>query len=394
MFYLALANQLHFLIIMCFSLIVLVISTCYYKYDKTLWITGTAFFTPFCLSIASFVSLNEIRAGAFIAMSEVSVVFILSLLLFIKINKKSQQLILFILYILPGILIAMVYNISAITNNIVSIQIYTSFLAAGTLFYMFMLRKEKGRKSILFWAMLFILLGGLLKLIGSSNIIVYISLIAYFAGFFAFLLYFYKESFGTLAGKLVDAEKKVSAVNKTLDLEVKKRMFEMERSHEKLVSISKTDPLTKSLNKVAIFEKIEFLITSKSDREFSILMFDIDHFKTVNDTLGHIAGDKCIKKLALIATNCIRDIDHLGRFGGDEFVIILPGVSGSQARVVAERFRKKVDETESPHFTVSIGISAYPKDGANLKELIAVADDGLYVSKQKGRNAVSHKGIF
>jgi diguanylate cyclase (GGDEF)-like protein len=138
---------------------------------------------------------------------------------------------------------------------------------------------------------------------------------------------------------------------------------------------------------------IEKLINSRIN-EFSILMFDIDNFKGINDTYGHIAGDMCIKRLALIAKSSIRDEDSIGRYGGDEFVVVLPSLTISQARLVAERFRKKVDETESPHFSVSIGIASYPQDASNVKELIAAADEGLYKSKRKGRNTVSHRDLF
>lgn len=392
MFYLSLSNQLHLLSLICFSTAIIIISSFFYKYEKSLALLGSSFFSVLSLALASFLSIRETNAQVFINFANIIFLYIIFLSLAVK--TKHQKLMIFIIYMLPVIFILAVINIDSLPDKIVSTSLYVSLLAAGTIVDMFILRNVKDKKSILFWAMLLILFGGLVKWLEHSSFTVYASVLLNSLGFATFLLYFFKVGSGTLSEKIDDAEKKVNAVNKNLDLEVKKRMFEVERSHEKLVNISKTDPLTKALNKAAIFEKIELMITTKSNSEFSILMFDIDKFKNVNDTLGHIAGDKCIKKLALIAGNCLRDIDFLGRFGGDEFLIILPGVSFLQARLIAERFRKKVDETEAPHFTISIGIACYPKDADTLKSLIAVADDGLYISKQKGRNAVSHKGYF
>jgi diguanylate cyclase (GGDEF)-like protein len=121
-------------------------------------------------------------------------------------------------------------------------------------------------------------------------------------------------------------------------------------------------------------------------------MFDIDNFKKINDTHGHITGDKCIKNLMNICRNSFRGDDVIGRFGGDEFVILLPGTSPVKAYLVAERFRKNVEQTKDPHYTVSIGVASYPLDGKNSKGLISSADKALYISKEKGRNMVSHTG--
>ncbi len=393
MFYLSLSNQLHLLSLICFSIAIIIISSFFSKYEKSLALLGSSFFSVFSLAAASFLSIRESNAEVFLHFANIIFLYIIFFTLAVK-TRNHQKLVTFIIYMLPVIFILAVINIDSLPDKIVSTGLYISLLAVGTLADMFILRNEKGKKSILFWALLLILFSGLVKLLEHSSFTVYASVLLNSLGFASFLLYFFKEASGILSEKIDDAEKKVAAVNKNLDLEVKKRMFDIERSHEKLVNISKTDPLTKALNKAATFEKIELMITTKANQEFSILMFDIDKFKTINDSLGHIAGDKCIKKLALIAGNCLRDIDFLGRFGGDEFLIILPGVSFLQARLIAERFRKKVDETEAPHFTISIGIACYPKDADNLKSLIAVADDGLYMSKQKGRNAVSHKGYF
>jgi len=172
--------------------------------------------------------------------------------------------------------------------------------------------------------------------------------------------------------------------------EVNQRIFYLELSKEKMAQIHKTDNLTGALTKKAMLDMLDKMTTDKDKRTFSILMFDIDKFKTVNDTLGHIVGDKCLKILAQHARQSIRDHDHLCRFGGDEFLIILPDADLKTAVVVAERFRRNIEKTDDPHFTVSIGIANYPTDASGTKDLLQHADDGLYISKDKGRNKVSY----
>ncbi|MCK8060994.1 MULTISPECIES: GGDEF domain-containing protein [unclassified Fusibacter] len=173
--------------------------------------------------------------------------------------------------------------------------------------------------------------------------------------------------------------------------EVNERMFYMELSKEKIAKVARTDDMTGALNKKALLNEMDKLIADKRTHTYSVLMFDIDKFKNVNDTLGHIVGDRCIKTLARIAKESIRDEDFLGRYGGDEFFILLTGADIQTAVVVAERFRRKVAQTDNPHFTISVGISNYPDNGRTVQEIIHHADEGLYLSKEKGRNTVSYK---
>jgi len=255
---------------------------------------------------------------------------------------------------------------------------------------MYFLKKEKGRKDILFWAMLLMLLGSILQILGSNSYPMYMHMVFESGAYMLFFVYFYKETYSRLTDKIVEADMKLKAVDRSLNLEVKKRVFEIERSNEKLMNITKTDSLTGALNKAAIFELMEKLMNSRSRERFSIFMFDIDGFKGINDTYGHVTGDKCLRKLALMAKSSIRDIDSFGRYGGDEFIIVLPDTSIPQATHIAERFRKRVDESESPHFTISVGIACYPDDATSAMDMIVFADKGLYISKNTGKNRVSH----
>ncbi len=179
--------------------------------------------------------------------------------------------------------------------------------------------------------------------------------------------------------------------NYELRKEVNKHTFHLKEVQEKMSHINKIDSLTKAYNKKAIFNIVEEMTLDRRIEKFSIIMFDLDDFKTLNDTLGHVQGDICLKTLAAIAKESIRDSDSLGRYGGDEFLIVLPEASLSTTISIAERFRKKIDTETQPHFTVSSGLASYPEDGKTLKDLLDIADKGLYRSKEKGRNAVSYE---
>lgn len=128
-------------------------------------------------------------------------------------------------------------------------------------------------------------------------------------------------------------------------------------------------------------------------------MLDLDHFKQVNDVYGHLAGDVVLKEVATTITKHVRDYDSVGRFGGEEFVVLLPGATEAEIIPVAERVRQAVMaiEAEVPAaggtrivsgLSVSIGVAVYPSGGAVLERLLHVADSALYEAKNRGRNRV------
>jgi diguanylate cyclase (GGDEF)-like protein len=129
----------------------------------------------------------------------------------------------------------------------------------------------------------------------------------------------------------------------------------------------------------------------------SILLFDIDHFKNYNDVNGHLAGDKLLRELAQLVQNSTRSDDVFGRFGGEEFLLILPNATLSQAVLVGEKVRKLIAAKAFPHaagqplgmVSVSGGVAEYPFDGLDADSLVKTADDLLYQAKKKGRNQVA-----
>ena len=131
----------------------------------------------------------------------------------------------------------------------------------------------------------------------------------------------------------------------------------------------------------------------------AVLVIDMDRFKHINDTYGHLAGDTALKAVGEALADELRGYDAVGRFGGEEFVAMLPGVDGPTARGVAERIRRRIEaltvQVEQVSggsglmtVTASIGVAAAPGASADLDDLLRAADGALYVAKDEGRNAV------
>jgi len=134
---------------------------------------------------------------------------------------------------------------------------------------------------------------------------------------------------------------------------------------------------------------------ARYSRGFSLMMIDSDHLKEINDTYGHAAGDQLIQTIAHVIRNAIKSTDVLARYGGDEFVCLLPGATQQSAGQVGERIRQRLaDEPLVIHtgtipITVSIGVATYPVHGNTLDDLSKSADRALYVSKARGRDRVT-----
>lgn len=163
---------------------------------------------------------------------------------------------------------------------------------------------------------------------------------------------------------------------------------------EELRTLAITDPLTGLLNRRYLYERLEEEISRsfRYKRPLSILMVDIDGFKGYNDKLGHSMGDHALKLIGETTLNALRTVDIIARYGGDEFVVILPETEKSVAKSIAERLISDVGKTEFPpakeRLTLSIGLASYPEHDSTLEQLLQKADNALYKAKSKGGNTV------
>ncbi|HAA85177.1 MAG TPA: hypothetical protein DCE14_02365 [Kosmotogaceae bacterium] len=164
--------------------------------------------------------------------------------------------------------------------------------------------------------------------------------------------------------------------------------------HEQLRELSRRDYLTGVLNRRGLFEvaEREFERCKRYNCVFSLVMIDIDGFKKINDSFGHEAGDKVIKEVTQICRKITRSVDMIGRYGGDEFVVLLPETSLEGAKSLAERMRQKIEELEvvfeksSSHITSSFGIAQREASDMDVEDTIRRADKALYVAKRRGGN--------
>jgi diguanylate cyclase (GGDEF)-like protein/PAS domain S-box-containing protein len=175
--------------------------------------------------------------------------------------------------------------------------------------------------------------------------------------------------------------------------------LENSRIYEKAQNQAITDPLTSVYNRRGLFKlaKIDFAESISSGRPFSGIMIDLDHFKHINDTYGHSAGDLVLREVAKRCKSCIRGLDYVGRYGGEEFLVILPETNIDTALVVAERLRMVIagnpinwGKDFELNITASLGVAQRDEENTtNLDMLIARADQAMYVAKHKGRNRVA-----
>ena len=176
--------------------------------------------------------------------------------------------------------------------------------------------------------------------------------------------------------------------------EIAANKLQLQRANTKLHIISQTDGLTGLLNRKHWEEGLlhEFKRFQRYQHTCSLLMFDIDHFKRINDTYGHPAGDEVIRQTAAALKDCVRDIDICGRYGGEEFTVILVDTNADGANVVAERLRKTIEsntvyyDDHVINYTISLGIAEISDTIKNPVEWVDSADRGLYRAKRAGRN--------
>lgn len=170
------------------------------------------------------------------------------------------------------------------------------------------------------------------------------------------------------------------------------------KSYNEVVVTSQQDSLTKLWNH-GHFQKLlqDSLKDAKlHDKELSLILFDIDDFKSFNDSFGHQAGDRALEQVSQVAKSMMRRLDFLARYGGEEFAAVLPGTNKKEALKFAERLREIIEKETSKalpfqtgkRISVSVGVATYPEDAEDKEKLIFCADGALYEAKKRGKNIV------
>ncbi len=166
------------------------------------------------------------------------------------------------------------------------------------------------------------------------------------------------------------------------------------------IKLSTVDPLTDIYNRRFIngFLIKELERSRRMKTHFTVVITDVDNFKAINDSYGHLSGDKVLQSLAELMTGTVRTLDVVGRYGGDEFMLILPNTDKEIASAIIDRIRQKIEVMEVSvqngarvKLTSSFGLASFPDDGTSIDDLIVKADERLYTSKSLGKNKISYR---
>lgn len=188
------------------------------------------------------------------------------------------------------------------------------------------------------------------------------------------------------------SSKTINIKGKIFILSVIKDITKLKELEEEIRKLSITDKLTQLYNRLKLDEILEreFLLSNRSKVHFSLIMVDIDYFKLVNDTFGHVVGDIVLLEFAQILKNNIRNTDVVGRWGGEEFLIILPQTEEDGSVLLAEKLRTLIEHynfAKVGKITSSFGVASFKED-ISVSSLVSRADNALYKAKDSGRNKV------
>jgi len=214
-----------------------------------------------------------------------------------------------------------------------------------------------------------------------------------YSGFRIFPLKINDQEFGHLLVKGIkdEDENKFNILSQQFLLGIKRSVL-----YQKVQELAITDGLTGAFSRRYWIERFqeELSRSKKFQYNLSFLMIDIDHFKNFNDCYGHLVGDAILKSTAETIKENLRQIDLIGRYGGEEFSVILTETNKEKAKLAAERIREAIEKKpikvydENLKITISIGISTFPDDAKDTINLIEIADRALYQAKENGRNRV------
>jgi diguanylate cyclase (GGDEF)-like protein len=206
------------------------------------------------------------------------------------------------------------------------------------------------------------------------------------------------QTFNHMIDRLASSQAQVATYQRTLEDKVAQRTKELEIATAQAYKLAQHDILTGLPNRALLNQRLRQIVAQagRDGQQVACLFLDFDHFKRINDTLGHDAGDHLLQAVAQRLTNAVRESDTVARLGGDEFVIILPGLDAAKATFEIMAVLTRVRESflasfrlgeQTPTLTCSIGVSLFPIDADDPGELIKQADTAMYAAKDAGRNA-------
>jgi diguanylate cyclase (GGDEF)-like protein len=206
------------------------------------------------------------------------------------------------------------------------------------------------------------------------------------------------HTFNHMTQRLAESQAEVATYQRTLEEKVALRTKELEIATAQAYKLAQHDILTGLPNRALLNQRLRQIVAqaSRDGHQVACLFLDFDHFKRINDTLGHDAGDQLLQAVAQRLTSAVRESDTVARLGGDEFVVILPGLDPAHAAFEVMNVLTRVRESflapfrladQAPTLTCSIGVSVYPVDATDPNGLIKQADTAMYAAKDAGRNA-------
>jgi diguanylate cyclase (GGDEF)-like protein len=204
--------------------------------------------------------------------------------------------------------------------------------------------------------------------------------------------------FKPMTNRLVASQKAQARTLENLEEIIEQRTQKLEIANKKLKELATRDPLTKLKNRLTLESDVEKIVKKSEQHQipFALGVIDVDFFKSVNDTLGHTAGDYVLKELAGLMTNVTREYDHLYRAGGEEFVLLLNRTHLHEANTIFEKIRTLIEahkfEYEGNTISITISVGVYHsslQEITRVQDIIIAADQALYRAKKAGRNCIS-----
>ncbi len=395
MFFLSLDNQLLFLLLTLFPAALLLMSLTWNSASSDKRIHGFLLISPLLLALLSFLNapVHHDTAEFLLMGGSLSLVVLMALAEFFPGYTNSANLLGLIALVSP---FPFLIGAGRLSLPVFKGLTLPAMMFGGVLLLIALILAVKKKESPTIRRILgaFFITGGLLLYYARlDNVPFAVALVFVAFGFILRTVSIYETTYVPMRQKVLEYEAALNKVNANVHHEVIKRVESIEKSNKALLERAQIDSMTGLYGKTAILTNAEMILARRKQDPLSVVMLDIDSFKTINDTQGHPIGDRCLISLAAIAKASFRSNDVLGRYGGDEFTIILPSASPSIAITAAERFRANIEKDSNPKYTVSVGVATYPQDGETVKDLISAADQALYRSKTGGKNQVTHFSV-